>query len=256
MSGQLFCQFNDSLPICTFHPELTGNEILIWDIDTDLYLTRIALLKKVLSIEEKDRADRFHFERDSNRFIVRRAILKILLAAYKGCGIKHLKYIRGTNGKPQLAGNNELNFNTSHSNNHAIIALSRHQIGVDLEFINPDFDIIPVAEFSFSADEFKFLAGSSNPLKDFFITWTRKEAFVKATGSGLNDHLQHFSCLNGRQLIPAQLQAEEADWNLDTVELSQEYLLSIAARVTTEPLQSLLVNFNEDLLHDAIQECV
>lgn len=248
MSARLFCQYTQTLPVRSFHPELVAHELLIWNIDTDLYLNRISLLEKVLSVEEKNRADRFHFERDTNRFIIRRALLKILLAAYLGCETQELKFVTGFNGKPHLAGNTDLHFNTSHSDSHAVIALSPHQLGVDIELAHLDFDFGPVAEVLFSKAELDFLAASNNPVKDFFIIWTRKEAFVKATGKGLENHVQLLSCLDGVQMIPQLLTTAADHWNITTTTLPAGYLLSIVTQAASVPINNTLVTFNDNLL--------
>lgn len=248
MSARLFCQYTETLPVNPVHPKLTANALLVWTIDTGLYLNRIALLEKVLSVEEKNRAYRFHFERDTNRFIVRRALLKILLAAYLGCETQELNFVTGTNGKPYLTGDTNLHFNTSHSDSHAVIALSRHQLGVDIELARPDFDFRPVAEVLFSKAELDFLAASTNPIKDFFILWTRKEAFVKATGKGLDNHVHLLSCLDGPQLIPSLLTTAAEYWNIQTTTLSAGYLLSIVTQVASVPINNTLVAFNDNLL--------
>lgn len=248
MSARLFCQYTQTLPVSSVHPELVANELLIWNIDTDLYLNRVPLLEKVLSAEEKNRACRFHFKRDTNRFIIRRALLKILLAAYQGCQAQEVKFVTGTNGKPHLAENKDLHFNTSHSDSHAIIALSLHQLGVDIELAQPDFDFGPVAEVLFSKAELDFLAASTSPIADFFIIWTRKEAFVKATGKGLENHVQLLSCLDGVQLIPSLLTTTADHWNINTTALAAGYLLSIVTQAASVPINTTLVTFNDNLL--------
>lgn len=250
MSVRLFCQFTNALPVSSFHPELAAHELLIWDIDTDLYLNRIALLEKVLSAEEKKRAYRFHFEKDTNRFIIRRALLKILLAAYQGqgCQTQEIRFATGINGKPHLAENTGLHFNLSHSDSHALIALSREQLGVDIELVRPDFDFGSIAEVLFSKTELEFLAVSVNPVKDFFTIWTRKEAFVKATGRGLNAHLQLLSCLDGVQLVNPMLTDVTEDWNIHTTMLPAGYLLSVATQTVSAPMNKLLVSFDDNLL--------
>jgi 4'-phosphopantetheinyl transferase len=80
---------------------------------------------------------------------------------------------------------NVIDFNISHSGDYIICAINQHgKIGIDIEEIK---DIL-VEEFkdNFSTKEWVDIITSKNKLFTFYSYWTKKEAFLKAIGVGLN----------------------------------------------------------------------
>jgi len=78
----------------------------------------------------------------------------------------------------------------------ALIAVGREQpLGVDIETIRRDVDTAALAERYFSTRERAALRALPHPLRlaAFYACWTRKEAFLKATGDGLSFPLADFS---------------------------------------------------------------
>jgi 4'-phosphopantetheinyl transferase len=152
-----------------------------------------------LSPEERARAERFHFQEDRDLFIVRRGLLRTLLAGYTGIDAARLRIREGKNEKPELAApgcSQALHFNLSRSGDAALFAFSReHEIGVDLERTRyfPDRDRI-IERFFSRTERTAFDRLPRNERRAaFFRYWTAKEAFVKATGEGLSRGLDTFS---------------------------------------------------------------
>jgi len=153
----------------------------------------------VLSPDELARARRFHFEEDRSRFSRCRSALRSLLAEYLSIPAAEVRFEYQPNGKPQLAtvqNQRALEFNVSHSGNLALIAVSsERRLGVDIEKIRADVDTVALAERFFSRRERAGLQALADHLRvpAFYACWTRKEAFLKATGSGLSFPLADFS---------------------------------------------------------------
>ena len=169
------------------------DEVHVWSADLD----RIpeALLRDPLSADEQERGRRFHFERDRRRFAATRGLLRRLLGRYLGLDPSRLRFAYGPRGKPFLAGEDELRFNVSHSGGLALLAFARgREVGVDVERERPVPEAADIARHYFSAWE----AAQLRRLRDgertaaFFRCWTRKEAFIKATGDGLSRSLDAF----------------------------------------------------------------
>jgi len=162
----------------------------------------------VLSPGEIARASRFHFEKDRTRFICCRSALRCLLGDYLGVRAAELLFEYSTNGKPQLSPDQNpraLHFNLSHSGNIALIAVGTElSLGVDIEKIRPDVDAAALAERFFSPSERAGLRALPPHLRvpGFYACWTRKEAFLKATGSGLSFPLADFSVTTHPDLPP------------------------------------------------------
>jgi 4'-phosphopantetheinyl transferase len=171
---------------------LAEKDIHVWRADLDLPIMDFQKLYQTLSIAERVRAERLHFEKDRRRFIVGRGTLRTILGFYLNVEPGRLQFCYGKNGKPALAdafGNGTIHFNQSYSEGLGLYAFTRDQeIGVDIEYIRDIQEMNQIAERFFSAGEnavFRSLPESKKK-EAFFNCWTRKEAFVKAKGQGLS----------------------------------------------------------------------
>ncbi|MGQ3892321.1 4'-phosphopantetheinyl transferase family protein [Legionella sp. CNM-4043-24] len=148
-----------------------------------------------LNDEEKIRARRYHFERHQRRFIVARAMLRAILAAYLNEPARQLQFDFNRQGKPFLAHPSNIQFNLSHSGEWALLAVGReHPMGIDLEF----FSARPYVDLGaqlFSDREMQGLRALPSRLQalGFFHVWAQKEAFIKASGLGLSYPTREFS---------------------------------------------------------------
>jgi 4'-phosphopantetheinyl transferase len=162
----------------------------------------------VLSSDEFARASRFHFERDRHHFSRCRSALRSLLAAYLAIPAADIRFDYSTSGKPQLATDQnprDLQFNVSHSGGVALIAVgSECRLGIDIEIIRHDVDTVALSERFFSVTERAGLHALPSDLRvaGFYACWTRKEAFLKATGDGLSFPLADFSVTTHPDLEP------------------------------------------------------
>jgi 4'-phosphopantetheinyl transferase len=157
---------------------------------------RLERLSEMLSPEERARADRFHFRRDRDRFVVRHGMLRSILGAYLHLDPRDLRFSLNQHGKPALTDTGGgLSFSLSHSNALAVYAIGPGpRLGVDVELLRPMPAQRDVAECFFSSREVAALRSLPAPLQSvaFFTCWTRKEAYVKATGEGLTCPLDQF----------------------------------------------------------------
>ena len=144
-----------------------------------------------LSSDERVRAEQFHFDRDRQRFMSARSLLRTILGEYLGAPPASFVFRYDAKGKPALSGcwTGVLEFNVSHSRDGALYALARdRRVGVDLEFVRPLDDLDEMALRVLSTHEQVALGRTppSERLRVFYEFWTRKEAFIKATGDGLS----------------------------------------------------------------------
>jgi 4'-phosphopantetheinyl transferase len=144
-------------------------------------------LAALLSADEMQRAGRFAFERDRRRFIVARGRLRQLLGERLGIRPEKVNFTYSPAGKPSLAPGyaRDLRFNVSHCGGVAAYAFAEaREIGVDVEREREIEDAEAIAERCFSPAE-----RDACRARGFLYCWTRKEAFVKALGSGLSSPL-------------------------------------------------------------------
>ncbi len=210
------------------HWSLGAGNVHVWSASLDQPAARVARLARLLSVDERARAARFHFERDRTRFTVGRGLLRVILGRYLAVDPARLTFRYGSRGKPSLDGTlsgYDLRFNLAHSQGMALYALAAcREIGVDVECIRPVLDAEQIAERFFSAREAAAFRALPPGLRSeaFFSCWTRKEAYLKATGDGLARPLDTFdvSLLPGE---PARLQrvagdrVEASRWSLEAL---------------------------------------
>ena len=172
-------------------------DVHVWAAGLELPLAILSRFREILSPADLQRADRFHFEKHRTRFVAAHAILRKILAQYleNGTGGKSLEFKIGSHGKPALTGPAALcglHFNLTHSEDLMLLAVTRAaNVGVDVERIRPMNDATDLVERFFSTREsaaFRKVPAARQP-EAFFNLWTRKEAWLKATGEGIGSLL-------------------------------------------------------------------
>jgi 4'-phosphopantetheinyl transferase len=219
-------------------PTLHANEVHVWCARLDITAAEREQVEPWLSGDERTRAERFCFERDRTRYVVRRAMLRALVGRYAGVHPSRVAFSYTQRGKPRLAvplDIHDLSFNSSHSQDLALFAFARHSaVGVDVEWMRPLEDATTIAQRFFTTREIAALnsVDLSARTEAFYNCWTRKEAFVKATGEGLQRPLDSFdvSLIPGE---PARLlscaDGDVAAWSLHSVNPAAGFVGAVAA---------------------------
>jgi len=170
------------------------NNIHIWLANIEEYIDNNVLFNNHLSAAELERSKQYKFKKDQDRFAAARNILRDLLAKYLDRPPKNIEIAYNNYGKPYI--DHEIKFNISHSYEIALFAFTKTgPIGVDIEKIQPIENIDDIATQYFSTKEVIDLL-SINPnerIIAFFNCWTRKEALIKALGTGLSVPLNEFT---------------------------------------------------------------
>jgi 4'-phosphopantetheinyl transferase len=149
---------------------------------------------RLLDDAERHRAARFRFDRDRARFVAHHAFVRRVLARYLGSEPRAVPLRSGAGGKPELAMDAGIAFNSSRSDRLSIVAVARDPVGVDVERLRPVEGADALAESLFTAAERRLLSSRPSASRDtsFLELWTRKEAVVKAFGGGLSIPLHAF----------------------------------------------------------------
>jgi len=181
-------------------PRLDRDLVHVWIASTDVEEPTAREFIRCLSDDERARAWRFWLERDRRRFGVARAMLRHVLSAYlPSTEPGDLRFACGDCGKPHLVGAGGaagLRFNASRSIGLAAVAVTRGgAVGVDLEVIRPELVDDRLAAAVLSAAELDDFRRPDRPRgldreHVFFAGWTRKEALLKAVGTGLSCGLE------------------------------------------------------------------
>lgn len=155
---------------------------------------RLAALYSVLTPAERQRADRYVAASRREEDVVARATLRQLLGRYLGVAPSDVQFVLGSSGKPALPGR-ELYFNVSHSHGLAVYAFTRRgEVGIDVERLRSQPSHLDMAGRFFAPAEAAAIRSLPPQQREeaFFHVWTRKEAFIKATGQGLSFGLERF----------------------------------------------------------------
>jgi 4'-phosphopantetheinyl transferase len=199
-------------------------------MDIDSIRDELGRYRDMLAPAERARAGRYRFARDRDRFIVRRGVLRALVARRLGCAPAAIRFACGECGKPSLE-RSDLRFNASHSRGMALYVFARgFEVGCDLERRDPRLAAERVAECIFSPAELRALRELAPALRTaaFFNGWTRKEAYLKARGCGLSqppDSVE-VSLAPGD---PALLLRGCAGWSVRAFELEGGYHAAVVA---------------------------
>jgi 4'-phosphopantetheinyl transferase len=210
-------------------PPLPTNAIHLWRLRAADRLASDDYLP-YLQPEERERAARLLFPADQRQSIASRGTLRLLLAHYASAeNPGDLRFVYGEQGKPYLAGS-DLRFNLSHTRDLALFAFAREiDLGVDVETIHTSGDLDAVAEQNFApAERDALLALSeSERVPAFYRCWTRKEALLKAEGSGLFRALDTFT-VSLLASEPAKIIAGPGGWGLRHVDVALHAVAAIA----------------------------
>jgi 4'-phosphopantetheinyl transferase len=179
----------------------TGNLVQLWfaPVAASYDAARLAAYETLLKGDELARWRRFHYAVDRQRFLVGRAFMRTVLAECLGHpDPASLQFSYTAHGKPELAGPHagKLHFNLSHTDALLVLAVDRrHAVGVDVEAVTRNVELLALAKRYFAAHEYAELAelDESAQRERFFALWTLKEAWLKARGLGLHIPLDDFS---------------------------------------------------------------
>lgn len=207
---------------------LDTNELIIYSIYLPDFIHLKSDLAEFLNSKELDRAERFHKELDRDRFIIYRSILKFVLAAHTKLDIKNINLDYHFNKKPYLASHPWLYFNISHSEDFAVIAISRKEVGIDIEYMSEDFDFTNLLPDIFDGNEILIIQNAVNKKNAFYTSWTRKEAFVKALGKGIDEDFKYIPCLDGQHSVDAALLNNNKNWQIYSFDLAHHYSAAVA----------------------------
>jgi len=177
-------------------PSLTLTDVHVWRAQA-AEQPADARTWALLGPDEVARAGRFRRPGDRERFVVARALVRMVLASYLETAAHRLRFDTGRWGKPFVVIPHDappLHYNLSHTQDAIVLAVARRTVGVDVERWSNDIAYDEVAAIVFSPAERRELARARGAAKQraFFTGWTRKEAYIKATGRGLSAGLDYF----------------------------------------------------------------
>lgn len=216
-------------------PELGAEDVHVWHFPLLLPAGSAARWLDLLSAAERARAARFAFPHLRERYIAAHATMRQLLGAYLKLDPRSLEFLIAEHGKPSLP-SNPVCFNLSHTADQGLLAVTRlAEVGVDIECLDRKLDRTGIAGRFFSKAEADELATLPEDLQaeGFCNLWTRKEAWLKATGVGISEGLNkvEFNCRPGESARLLRINGAASDeWQVRTFRPLAEHIGSLAIR--------------------------
>ena len=186
-------------------PLIDDVNIRVWITDLDEQLVEPIQLSW-LSRTEHARSSRLKNPVDRRRFLAGRVFTRRVLSNLTGIPLENLEIFSDKCGKPCLrmptvaedtSSPSLLRFNVSHSENLLCIALALDfEIGIDIEVVNPDLDILGISQVCLDEEDNNQVLWSLPDERSlvFYRLWTLREAFAKMQGHGVHsDHVRYTS---------------------------------------------------------------
>ena len=199
-----------------------------------------------LAVDEIAAARRLRRPVDRELYVLAHFMLRDVLARYLNLPPVEIRLSTMAYGKPFLEDSHgtDLRFNLSHSMDAVLCALTRGcEIGVDIEAMAKNRDLLNIATHFFAADEIAALVArrGGDRAALFYQLWTRKEAYLKALGKGLSHPLSSFSvmpnlCTPPDPIIRGLDDRSQGSWYCYALPAPDRYK---AATVVGEPARAL-----------------
>lgn len=224
-------------------------QVHVWLLDLSAVSTDLlSNCQKLLSLEERERAQRFKVEHARTQFIAARALVRTCLARYTGEQAEAWRFAYNEYGKPHIANSPfvHIQFNLSHTDGLIACAFSQgFTIGLDVERIRHEIDSLTLARSVLAKQERASLTSLSSQecLKRFFDYWTLKEAFIKAKGIGLSMPLTDFWFELGGDypqiIFASEPENRKATWQFRQFAPTSSHRMAIAAHLDSSELDVL-----------------
>lgn len=237
-----------------FKPEDRTIKIDVFFAEITSVISEYSCLLNFVDYKERETASRFQTCKDRDTYLLSHAILRLILSNKLDTDPAEICIVHNENNKPGLK-DDLLFFNLSHTRKAFAFAISEHYpVGVDLEEVrNINFKSI-INKF-FSQEEQKYISESPDKsLERFFFIWTRKEAVLKAAGTGLIENLMYIDVSGSRSLINNQFLIKGPEnpapfGYFIHSEKIMDYYLSVAS---TERLRIRTLFVNKDFISSLI----
>jgi 4'-phosphopantetheinyl transferase len=202
----------------------------------------LAEYRTLLSEEELEKQQRFHFERDRHRYLITRAMVRTVLSKYAEVEPREWRFDVNPYGKPSISAEHErargIEFNVSHTDGLVVMGVARGRaIGVDVENVRTRRADIEIADRYFAAAEVAALRAlrGERQHQRFFEYWTLKESYIKARGMGLSIPLDQFAFELDEQprillTVDTRLEEEPERWTFWQLSLGRNQVIAVCVQ--------------------------
>jgi len=229
-------------------PTLGEQEIHYWQIPLDDFLPHSLDIEILLSEKERSQFSNVFFLKEYKYRVLTQGILRLILSKYENRSPREINFHYNKYGKPYLAnqGKQDIQFNLSKSNGIAVFAITAgRKVGIDIEVVRSNIEYEDIIERFFSENEKTLLRSIPllHRLEEFFICWTCKEAFLKATGTGLSFPTSRIDVYNkGEPGVYEEIRYSKKnifnkEWSFLTFSPISEFIVTIAKNASAANLR-------------------
>ena len=213
-------------------PALGDQEVHLWWLPLTLDPVQTELALSWLSDIQRDKYVRRAASGQQLSYLAGRYFLLKLLGAYVGQKPADVLLSYSRLNKPYLSHHEqcvEFNFTDTRINErfYGLFAFSKNRaVGVDIEALSRRSNFHAIAQRRFTVEELAFVGEPVNPEK-FLALWTRKEAYGKATGLGINFKMNQRNLVKANKLDLAFADDDERVWQLSQIQPHKDFIASV-----------------------------
>jgi len=166
----------------------TADDVAVLVFDGTAWLDQVAVAERLLDPGERQRAARFRFAHDRVAYVLAHAMWRSALGLCLGCEAAAVRVASTSSGQPQLPGTPWAT-SLSHSGSWAAVAVGRTAaLGVDIERSPPRRALNDLVSTLCAPREALAMHALPVTAREHALLrlWTRKEAVLKAFGTGLS----------------------------------------------------------------------
>lgn len=217
--------------VASERPTLSASNILLWQLD----LQSSVDIAVTLSFDEQAYVNSLRALHRKEIFQRSRSLLRQILSHYLQIPATEIPIVKTVEGKPIVPASLGVYFNTSHSGDYLIVAITKKgDLGVDVETPQSTRNHDQLVRRFFAEPEVNqyFQLPASLRLEAFYHGWTCKEAILKGVGCGISRMQEFIVDMNPN--TPARLvndpdHAEASPWQLQTWKTATGIPVALAA---------------------------
>ncbi len=228
IASQLHWQSNS----LTDFQALGNDELHIWHLKLQLDESQANSAQHLLSDIQRDKYHRRSSPYLKQQYLAGRYYLLTLLGAYTSQEPEEVLLSYSRLNKPSLSNENlNIEFNFTDTDGHGMFAFSRkRQVGVDIECLDRDINFSAIAQRRFTEQELDFVMPKNQiDHQRCLAIWTRKEAYGKATGQGINFKMNQRNLYEESPNSQAYCFTDEQNlaWTCRQISIGNKYIASV-----------------------------
>ncbi|WP_234121287.1 4'-phosphopantetheinyl transferase family protein [Clostridium hydrogenum] len=224
----------------------------VYAINIDNKLSEVLKEKflSYISLEKKDKINRFRNEKDMLRGLISDVLIRGIICSKLQMKNYEIIYEYNKYGKPTIKNNPNFHFNISHSGKWVAAAIDDEIVGIDIEEIH-EMEYLDISKRFFDQNEYRWLLSKndSERAEGFFRLWTAKESYVKLQGKGLSIPLNSFPLVIDSQdnTCMRHFNNENLKVYFKTHKIDENYVLTTCSKKESYDLNTNIMSYDKIL---------